>query len=192
MTTRKPRYGELLRPSRWLLPTIPRMRPSCPCHLSAVSMRPVRTTFLFLLCSLLCACGPDLLIRADQPLSLADVQRRAKTNFPFPASAHHIHYAIFRDRQAAEYLIRFDAPPSDCEATVSRALAWHQASLRSTATYQPQPFAGLLPSASWLRPVAWFDGATIQRGIYAGEDSSHAPNVWVDLDGGHFYYRSDD
>jgi hypothetical protein len=43
-----------------------------------------------------------------------------------------------------------------------------------------------------LRPVTWFDGASITRGVFAGEDSSHTPNVWVDLDAGRFYYRSTD
>ena len=152
-------------------------------------MRPI---FLSLCCLLLCSCGPDLLVRIDKPLTLEEAQRRAFTDFPFPSSAHDIYFAIYGDWQAYECLIRFDAPPADCEATVSRALAWHQATMHSIKTYTPSSFAGPIATSDLLHPVTWFDGASITRGIYAGEESSHTLNIWIDLDTGRFYFRSTD
>lgn len=133
--------------------------------------------------------GPDILVRADEPLTLAEVQRRKECNFPFPDSARQIHYGIYADWAAQEYLIRFDAPPEDCVATIAKAMAWHSGPKRPATT---QPFRGALPECIWLSPVRWFEGASIQRGVYAGEDSSHTPQIWVDLENGRFFYSTRD
>jgi hypothetical protein len=148
--------------------------------------------FLPLLCLLLCSCGPDVLIRADHPLTRAEVRSRGELDFPFPESAREIYYAIYADSQPSEYLIRFDAPPAECEATVSRALAWNAAGARIPRDYAPRPFTGRISTSTYLHPVPWFDGSIIQSGLFAGEDSSHAPNIWIDLVAGRFYYRSTD
>ena len=130
--------------------------------------------------------------RRDRPLSLAQAQR--ETDFPFPASAQDIHYATYQDFMAPfEFILRFDAPPADCEATIPRALAWHEQRHKGSSAYKTlQVTAVALPDSSYLHPVAWWDGATIQEGAFAGEDSSHKPTIWVDSRLGRFYYRSTD
>ncbi len=140
----------------------------------------------------LSACGPSV-TRNDRPLTLAETKRLGESSFPFPASAHNIHYAIFQDFGAPlEYIVRFDAPPVDCQATIAPALAWHYAAHTISQRYQPQDFAGPIGVSSYLQPVAWFDNASIRKGIFAGEESSHTPTIWVDSETGRFYYRTTD
>lgn len=131
-------------------------------------------------------------MRTDKPQTLEEVRRRGKTDFPFPDSSHDIYYAVFGDWQSYECLIRFDAPPADCEAAVATILAWHKSAMHSSTPYQARPFSGPIANSSFLHPVPWFDAAVITRGLYAGEDASHTPNIWVDLDAGRFYFRSTD
>ena len=154
----------------------------------------VRHSGIYFAAMLLCSCGPDHLVRADKPLSLADAQRRKETDFPFPASATNIHYAVYQDWQAFEYLVRFDAPLADCLATISRALTWHERGQHGATVYQTVPLATItpLPASSWLHPVTWWDGAVVDQGFFAGEESSHKPTIWVDSTRGIFYYRATD
>ena len=46
--------------------------------------------------------------------------------------------------------------------------------------------------AGWLDRASWFDPDKITRGIYAGDSSSHKPEIWIDLDRGIFYFREND
>ena len=152
----------------------------------------VRSALLVFLLAALSGCGPDLLVRADQPLALAEVHRRKQTDFPFPQAASNIHYAVYRDWQAFEYIVRFDAPPTDCAATVSAALGWHERG-EAAVSHPSVPIERVsIPSSSYLHPVSWWDGAVIQQGVFAGEDSSHKPTIWIDSELGRFYYRSTD
>lgn len=151
----------------------------------------LRAITLSLVCLALCSCGPSV-VRHDRPLSLAEAQRVRETDFPFPASAHDIHYAIYQDFMAPfEFLLRFDAPPEDCIATISKALAWHQHGEKIPGKFQPVELTDVtpLPSSSYLHPVRWWDDTVVHQGFFAGEDSSHAPTIWVDSQSGKFYYR---
>jgi hypothetical protein len=152
----------------------------------------VKLAVLALVAILVTACGSG--VRTDRPLSLSETKQRKETDFPFPATATNIYYATYADWQAFEYLVRFDAPPADCEATIASALAWHEAASHTTATYRTVPISTgtALPAALWLRRVGWWDGTVVDHGFFAGEDSSHKPAIWVDSVRGRFYYRSTD
>jgi hypothetical protein len=141
---------------------------------------------------LLSACGAG--VRTDRPLSLSEAKQRKETDFPFPPSASNIYYATFGDFQAYEYLLRFDAPPVDCEATIARALAWHAATNQTTVPYQAVSVSTptALPETVYLERVWWWDGMVVEHGLLVGEDSSHRPTIWIDLDHGRFYYRYTD
>jgi hypothetical protein len=153
--------------------------------------RLVKLAIPILVSALLSACGSG--IRTDRPLSLAETKQRKETDFPFPASATNIYYATYADFQAFEYLLRFDAPAPDCEATIARALAWHEARYRRSWTYPTVSVATeALPPSSYLEPVAWWDGSVVEQGLFAGKDLSHMPAIWVDSKLGRFYYRSTD
>lgn len=137
---------------------------------------------------LLSACGAGY--RTDRPLSLSEAKQRKETDFPFPPSASNIYYATWGDFAAQEYLLRFDAPPADCEATIARVLAWHGGGTPGKA-YQTVALStpAALPETLYLERVWWWNGIVIEDGLFAGEESSHTPAIWVDLDNGRFYYR---
>ena len=141
---------------------------------------------------LLSACGSG--VRTDRPLSLSEAKQRKETDFPFPSSATNIYYATYSDWQAYEYLLRFDATPADCEATIARALAWHETRNRTSATYQTVTVSTptALPETLWLERVWWWESEVVKHGLFAGEDLSHKPMIWVDSDLGRFYYRCTD
>ncbi len=137
--------------------------------------------------------GPDALVRVDKSISLAEARRRVE-GFPFPASAHDICYAEYGQSQEYEFVLRFEAPPSDCIASIPNIFRWqakksHEVSdegANSKCEYTH------LPRTTSLRPVSWFDNAMIEHGVFAGAEGSHRPQVWVDEDKGILYYREID
>lgn len=154
----------------------------------------LRAITLSLLCLAVCSCGPSV-VRHDRALSLIEAQRLGETDFPFPASAHDVHYAIYQDFMAPfEFLLCFDAPPEDCVATIPKVLAWHQHGEKIPEKFQPVKLATVtpLPSSTYLGPVRWWDDVVVDQGFFGGEDSSHAPTIWVDSKLGKFYYRVSD
>jgi len=139
-------------------------------------------------------CGPDLLERVDTPLTLAEARARGEKTFPFPDSAHDIYFAVYGEWQEYDFLLRFQAPPEDCLAAIPAVIAWHNHESRQSSNYKPAPLNGrtTLPRSSSLSPVRWFDSAVIERGICAGENGGHTPNIWVDTDKGIFYFQVHD
>lgn len=148
---------------------------------------------------LLGGCGADV-FRADKPLTLEEVRRRAELDFPLPASAHHIYYGWFSEFQPFEMLVRFDLPPAECPAAVEAILRWHRQGFWSTSR-QPlevparEETAMVLPASGYLHPVPWFDGQRIAPGglrVGEADGGTREPALWVDLSVGRIYYRTTD
>ena len=151
----------------------------------------MRYAFMFVICCFaLSSCGgPDLLVRVDQPISLSEARKRAESDFPFPPTAHGIYCAFYGDWQVYESIVRFEAPPADCEATIARAINWVRKSGTASSGVEIKPFEGLLPSSTLLKPVPWFDEFRVNRGVYVEDDRGNTVTIWVDLDAGRFFYR---
>ena len=141
----------------------------------------------------LTACGPDYVKRYDEPLSYAEATKAKHIDFPLPPSSSSIYYAIYADWQAYTRLVRFDAPPEECLKHIDAVLAWDNEVHKRTSIYpRIQVTQVAHPGTGFLTPTHWFTPETITRGIYTGEDSSHKPQIWVDLEKGTFYFKATD
>lgn len=135
--------------------------------------------------------GPDLLDRYDTPLTYQEALNKAAIHFPLPPSCSEIHYGIYGDWQIYTELVRFKAPVEDCVKHVDTVIAWRNAQHQKTSSYPRKEVTHVeAPGAGWLEPAPWFDPQSITRGLYAGDDSSWSPQIWVDLDRGIFYFKS--
>ena len=141
----------------------------------------------------LCSCGPDVLERIDKPITLAEARRKKET-FPFPESAQNIYWGVYQNIQEYEYIVRFEAPSSDCLATVPNITAWYEQKHHPHISFTSVPLGPntSLPKSDGLYPVPWFDLRHIQRGVQFTGDSQEKPNIWIDLERGIFYFRDTD
>ncbi len=132
----------------------------------------------------------DDVVRVDKPISLMEARRRGET-FPFPDSAHDIRIAGLSHWQQHEFVLRFEAPPSDCTASIPNIFRWHVLESRLQEDYRSESILGStnLPITTLLLPVSWFDNAEIKHGAYAGTKTSR---LWVDEDHGILYYWEPD
>jgi len=70
------------------------------------------------------SCGPDYIKRYDTALTLRQAIKEKNIDFPLPASAHNINYAMYADWQTYQRLVRFQAPVQDCIRHIDVVLAW--------------------------------------------------------------------
>jgi len=137
------------------------------------------------------SCGPDLLRRYDKPMTLE--QAKTDIRFPLPASCSNIYYAVYGDWQAYVEVVRFQAAVTDCIKHVDVVTAWDNATYKRTNSYSRGSIKSVQhQGCAWLDPVAWFDPDKITNGIYAGQEGSHLPQMWIDEDRGLFYFRETD
>ena len=148
-----------------------------------------------LLAALICltACGPVPVKRYDKPLTYAEAIKEKDIDFPFPASSHNIYHGKYGEWQAYTRLVRFEAPAEDCLKHIDAVLAWDNKIYGRTSSYPRVQVTHVnAVGTGYLGPTPWFDPGSIKRGIYAGESSSHTPEIWVDLDKGVFYFKETD
>jgi hypothetical protein len=141
----------------------------------------------------LCACGPDYVKRYDKPLTYAQAIRDKDIDFPLPPSSRNIYYGMYADWQAYTRLVRFEAPVADCLKHIETVFAWDDKIYKRTSSYLHVQVSHVDPvDTVWLNPTAWFDPDKITHGVYAGENASHKPEIWIDLERGVFYFRETD
>lgn len=152
--------------------------------------------YLAILTTVLCltACGPDYKERYDTPLTYAQAMKEKRIDFPFPPSSHGIHYAMYGDWQAYQRLVRFEAPVEDCIRHIDAVLAWDDKVYNRTSSYPRINVTNVESHGGDVEmgPTPWFDVNNLKHGIYAGKDSSHTPEIWVDTDRGIFYFYETD
>lgn len=141
----------------------------------------------------LTACGPDYVKRFDKPLTYEQAIKEKDIDFPLPPSSRKILYGMYADWQAYTLLVRFEAPVEDCLKHIDTVVAWDNKIYKRTSSYPRVQVTHIDPvDTVWLHPASWFDPNKITRGVYAGENSSHKPEIWIDLDRGIFYFREID
>jgi len=156
-------------------------------------MRHLIFTIALFGCLCLSACGPDYVKRFDKPLTYAEAVTNQDINFPFPATSRDIYFGMYADWQAFTMIARFQAPVQDCVRQIDAVIAWDDQIYHRTSSYPRITITNVAPQgAGWLGSAPWFTPETIQHGIYAGQDSSHTPRIWVDTDRGIFYFAEDD
>ncbi len=139
------------------------------------------------------ASGQDYLKRYDKPLTYKQAIKEKDIDFPLPASSHDIYYAMYGDWQAYTRLVRFEAPVADCVKQVDAVIAWDDKLYKRTSAYHRFKVTHVdAPGAGYLDPTPWITPGTIKRGLYAGKESSHTPEIWIDLDRGIFYFKECD
>lgn len=132
-------------------------------------------------------------IRFDKPLTYAEASTNKDIDFPFPASSHDIYYGFYADWQAYTRIARFEAPVQDCIHQIDTVVAWDNRIYHRTSSYPHITITNVAPQgAGWLKSASWFTPETITNGIYAGLDSSHTPQIWVDTNRGIFYFMEND
>lgn len=141
------------------------------------------------------AVATPTVIRSDHPLSPAEVKG---INFPFPATATNIQFALYQEWIAYDFVVRFEASKDDCLATVPKAVdAYHSSLLTADAVAELRTIKSLTRDRDHLRQVAdfqvpWFDPENIQEGVEAGGRGSHVPKIWIDTARGIFYFQYTD
>jgi hypothetical protein len=144
-------------------------------------------------CFCLTACGPDHVKRYDKPLTYAQAAKEREIDFPLPASSHDIYYGMYADWQAYTLVVRFEAPVDDCIKHMATAVAWNDKVYKRTSSYPRVSVTNVdYVNAGGLDPVPWFTPHTITHGLFTGTNSSHTPEIWVDLDKGIFYFKETD
>lgn len=151
-------------------------------------------TLGILFCLLMYKCSrPDYVVRFDKPLTFAEAVKNPDIDFPFPASSSEIYYGMYADWQAYTRIVRFKAPVADCVSHIDAVIAWDEHMSHSKFSYPRIKVSRIdHQGAGCLEPAEWFTPETIKDGLYEGKDSSHTPQVWVDLDKGIFYFKETD
>jgi hypothetical protein len=148
---------------------------------------------LIAVCLVLTSCGPDYVKRYDKPLTYSQAIKEKDIDFPLPASSHDIYYGAYADWQASTLVVRFTAPTQDCIKQIETVIAWDDKIYSRTSSYPRVTITNVEPvDAGWLGSVSWFTPNAITNGIYTGTNSSHTPEIWIDLDKGIFYFKSED
>ncbi len=156
-------------------------------------MHALRIVALMFVLIYLIGCSPEYTKRYNEPLTYAEAQKKRDIDFPLPQSSRNIYYGMYADWQAYTLLVRFEAPVEDCLKHIKTVLDWHNAMHKRSSTYPSVEVTSVEdPGTGWLAPAPWFTPETITRGVYTGESSSHAPQIWVDLDRGIFYFKVTD
>jgi hypothetical protein len=133
--------------------------------------------------------GPDVLVRYDKPLTYEEAVSKKDLRFPIPKSARNICYAVYLDWQAFDERMKFEAPVEDCIKHIDTIISQHG----GNPSYSKVEVTHVdLVGAGFLESAAWFDPESIKRGLFVGEDRSHKPRIWIDLDRGIFYFAEHD
>jgi len=153
----------------------------------------VDSVALMAACLFLTACGPDYVKQYDKPLTYGEFVKKKDVDFPVPPSSQDIYYGIYEDWQAFTLIVRFQAPVQDCLSEIDTVIAYDDKIYTRTSSYPRITVTNVAPQcAGCLNSATWFTPNTISNGIYAGQDSSHTPQIWVDLDKGIFYFMETD
>jgi hypothetical protein len=165
-------------------------------HLKAQTNWPnVCKLILMAACLSLASCGkkPDNVERYDKPLTYSQAIKNKDIDFPLPASSHDIYFGEYHDWQAYTYIVRFTAPTQDCIKLIDAVIAWDDKLYNRTSSYPRITVTNVeVVSAAYLDPAPWFNPNTITNGIYTGMNSSHTPEIWIDLDKGIFFFKETD
>lgn len=136
---------------------------------------------------------PDYVKRFDKPLTYAMAIKDPDVEFPLPASSSEIYFGMYADWQAYTRIVRFKAPVKDCVSHMDAVIAWSDRMNHRTSSYPRKKLSRVdHQGAGCLEPAKWFTPDTITDGLYQGKDSSHTPQIWVDLDKGIFYFKETD
>ena len=161
--------------------------------LSVRRMRHLKYITVVLGCLCLTGCGPDGLYRFDNPLTYSEAAKNKDINFPLPSSSHDIYYGQYANWQEYTKIVRFQAPIQDCISQIDVVITWNSKGVNQTSSYPHITITNVEPpGADSLAPASWFTPETIKHGIYAGQISSYAPQIWVDTDRGIFYFKQTD
>lgn len=150
--------------------------------------------FIFLVCLAFYKCSqPDYVQRYDKPLTYSQALKESAIDFPLPASSSEIYYGMYADWQAYTRIVRFQAPVEECISQIDKVIAWNDKMYQRTSSYPRTKVSRVQrQGAGWLDPADWFCPETITNGLYVGENSSHKPQIWIDLDKGIFYFQEND
>ncbi|MCB1245523.1 MAG: hypothetical protein AB7I98_23135 [Verrucomicrobiales bacterium] len=146
------------------------------------------------ICFVLYSCSqPDYLERFDKPLTFSQANSEPDIDFPLPHSSSNIYYGMYGDWQAYTRIVRFQAPVDECVSHIDTVIAWNDKTYGRTSSYPRTKVSKVArQGAGWLEPAVWFAPETITNGLYVGEDGSHKPQIWIDLDRGIFYFTESD
>lgn len=126
-------------------------------------------------------------VRFDKPMSYAEATN-AGFDFPLPASSHNVRFYYHSEWIEYEFAVRFEAPVEDCKKQIPIVLAWDDKAYNRTSSYPIISVTNVGHQSS----VNWFDTDKITNGIYAGENGSHKPSIWIDQNRGIFYFMETD
>ncbi|MEO8614590.1 MAG: hypothetical protein ABI600_05565 [Luteolibacter sp.] len=145
-------------------------------------------------CLLLYRCSqPDYVVRFDKPLTYEEAVKNPDVDFPLPATSSEIYYGMYADWQTYTRIVRFKAPVEDCISHIDSVIKWDERMYHRTSSYLRKKVSRVdHQGAGCLEPAKWFTPETITDGLYEGKDSSHTPQIWVDLDRGIFYFKVTD
>ncbi len=136
---------------------------------------------------------PDYLKRYDNPLTYSQAMKESDIDFPLPASSSDIYYGMYADWQAYTRIVRFTAPVEDCISHIDKVIEWSDSISGRKSSFPRIKVTHVdLQGAGWLEPAAWFKPETITNGLYVGDNASHVPQMWIDLDKGIFYFSESD
>jgi len=166
----------------------------CNAHSHLLGMnRTIQPILAALFAMIITGCGPDELTRVDNPITYAEAKKRKDINFPFPASSHDIYYGVYGNWQEFTLIVRFDATLQDCTNAIRNLIAFDDAMMKRTSSYPRSSFTHIDPvDTGSIKSAPWFAPNMITNGIYTGENGSHTPEIWVDLDKGRFYFKETD
>lgn len=157
-------------------------------------MKPSSTYFLLAIGLLVSGCSDETVLRSDKPLTRAAATEEL-IGFPFPASAHSIHYLMLGGGwQDLEAYVRFDVDPQDLDSTVDALVAWNNQQMTRTLTYPRAPLSAAdlpTPRREFL-PMPWWDPETIATGYSKGHDDSYALRIFADQARSRIYVYQND
>jgi hypothetical protein len=137
------------------------------------------------------------IMESDEPISLNEARRMSE--LPIPESAKRIRFAGYSEFQAFTEVLCFEAPIDDCKAFAEKVIEDHNRKnpQRTVKGLRPISPAGSTAASlergtanRILEPLkaSWFTPYSIRSGMQAGEEGSHQPMIWIDLEKGILYY----
>tara|TARA_R110002049_G_scaffold215813_1_gene387269 strand:+ start:98 stop:571 length:474 start_codon:yes stop_codon:yes gene_type:complete len=157
-------------------------------------MKPSSPLLLLSLGFLVSGCSDETILRSDKPLTRAAATREL-IDFPFPASAHSIHYLMQSGGwQDLEAYVRFDVDPRDLDSSVDALVVWNNRQMTRTLTYPRVPLSAAdmpTPRRAFL-PMPWWDPETIATGYYKGHLDGYALRIIADQARSRIYVYQND
>ncbi len=117
----------------------------------------------------------------------------AHCSFRLPQSASNIQYASYASgMQEGHFYVRFEAPVTDCFDTAKAIFAAHAKNFPNYVIPEFTPVSHPPRTRNTDLRIDWFDNDQISKGVVAGTGWAWEPKVWIDEEGGIFYFEVND